>query len=79
MHEPAALDPAELGVLITVTAPDQRTAHPVSTFVAHASAHVKVSLPRPTVQGSPRDSDRYAGQQYAPLMAMELPEPDRPV
>ncbi|WP_063759106.1 DUF4387 family protein [Streptomyces scopuliridis] len=40
---------------------------------------VKVSLPRSTVQGSPRDSDRYAGRQYAPLMAMELPEPDRPV
>ncbi|PVE04483.1 hypothetical protein Y717_11765 [Streptomyces scopuliridis RB72] len=38
-----------------------------------------MSLPRSTVQGSPRDSDRYAGRQYAPLMAMELPEPDRPV
>ncbi|MFC9842760.1 DUF4387 domain-containing protein [Streptomyces sp. NPDC060223] len=35
---------------------------------------VKVSLPRPTVQGDLRDSDCYAGQQYAPLMAMKLPE-----
>ncbi|MFF3875422.1 DUF4387 domain-containing protein [Streptomyces sp. NPDC001978] len=35
---------------------------------------VKVSLPRPTIQGDLRDSDCYAGQQYAPLMAMELPE-----
>ncbi|CAL9658111.1 DUF4387 domain-containing protein [Streptomyces sp. NPDC003642] len=29
---------------------------------------VKVSLPRPTVQGDLRDSDCYAGQQYGPLM-----------
>ncbi|MFE4964367.1 DUF4387 domain-containing protein [Streptomyces sp. NPDC056660] len=35
---------------------------------------VKVSLPRPIVQGDLRDSDCYAGQQYAPLMAMKLPE-----
>ncbi len=35
---------------------------------------VKVSLPRPTIQGDLRDSDCYAGQQYAPLMAMTLPE-----
>ncbi|MFC9328846.1 DUF4387 domain-containing protein [Kitasatospora sp. NPDC057015] len=38
----------------------------------HALA-VKVSLPRPTVQGDLHDSDCYAGQQYAPLMDMELP------
>nr|WP_168504361.1 DUF4387 domain-containing protein [Streptomyces sp. S1D4-11]QIY93109.1 DUF4387 domain-containing protein [Streptomyces sp. S1D4-11] len=35
---------------------------------------VKVSLPRPAVQGDLRDSDCYAGQQYAPLMAMKLPD-----
>ncbi|MFE2916096.1 DUF4387 domain-containing protein [Kitasatospora indigofera] len=40
----------------------------------HALA-VKVSLPRPTVQGDLHDSDCYAGQQYAPLMDMELPAP----
>ncbi|MEV0579363.1 DUF4387 domain-containing protein [Streptomyces sp. NPDC050392] len=34
---------------------------------------VKVSLPRPTVQGDLHDTDCYAGQQYAPLMDMELP------
>ncbi|MBA6434891.1 MULTISPECIES: DUF4387 domain-containing protein [Streptomyces] len=33
---------------------------------------VKVSLPRPTVQGGPHDTDCYAGQQYAPLMDMEI-------
>ncbi|MFE9723365.1 DUF4387 family protein [Streptomyces sp. NPDC005794] len=155
-HEPDPLDPRELGVLITVTAPDQATAHAVATFVAHASSHlpipeydglvstlaypysppemdrgplyrftlnhvttgvtpteqtyealvatgflnkqlfatlyntapdnillvnhplaVKVSLPRPAVQGELRDTDCYAGQQYAPLMDMEV-APRRP-
>ncbi|MGW1208148.1 DUF4387 domain-containing protein [Streptomyces sp. NPDC002499] len=33
---------------------------------------VKVSLPRPTVQGDLHDTDCYAGQQYAPLMDMEV-------
>ncbi|WP_435532599.1 DUF4387 domain-containing protein [Streptomyces violaceusniger] len=33
---------------------------------------VKVSLPRPTVQGDLRDTDCYAGQQYAPLMDMDV-------
>ncbi|MFC9647169.1 MULTISPECIES: DUF4387 domain-containing protein [unclassified Streptomyces] len=48
--------------------------------IAHPLAlAVKVSLPRPTVQGSTHDSDCYAGQQYAPLMAMKLPDPGRPV
>ncbi|MFE5096903.1 DUF4387 domain-containing protein [Streptomyces sp. NPDC056638] len=35
---------------------------------------VKVSLPRPCVQGDLHDSDCYAGQQYAPLMQLQLPE-----
>ncbi|MGW0655305.1 DUF4387 domain-containing protein [Streptomyces umbrinus] len=35
---------------------------------------VKVSLPRPSVQGDQHDSDCYAGQQYAPLMELQLPE-----
>ncbi|MFD9187181.1 DUF4387 family protein [Streptomyces phaeochromogenes] len=39
----------------------------------HALA-VKVSLPRPSVQGDQHDSDCYAGQQYAPLMELQLPE-----
>ncbi|MER0429445.1 DUF4387 domain-containing protein [Streptomyces microflavus] len=33
---------------------------------------VKVSLPRPTVQGNLHDTDCYAGQQYAPLMDMDV-------
>ncbi|MFF3875423.1 acyclic terpene utilization AtuA family protein [Streptomyces sp. NPDC001978] len=46
-HEPDELDPAEIGVVITVTAPDQATAHAISTFVAHASSH----LPMPEYDG----------------------------
>ncbi|WP_376765995.1 DUF4387 family protein [Amycolatopsis pithecellobii] len=36
---------------------------------------MKVSLPRPTPQGNLGESDTYAGQQYAPLMQLRLPEP----
>jgi hypothetical protein len=61
--EPTDPHPRELGVLITVTAPDQATAHAVSTFVAHVSGH----LPIPEYDGlvstlaypySPPETDR---------------------
>ncbi|MDH6219727.1 acyclic terpene utilization AtuA family protein [Streptomyces pseudovenezuelae] len=61
--EPDPLTPRELGVLITVTAPDQQTAHAIATFVAHASSH----LPIPEYDGlvstlaypySPPETDR---------------------
>ncbi|MDH6565502.1 hypothetical protein M2160_000523 [Streptomyces sp. SAI-117] len=38
---------------------------------------VKVSLPRPTVQGDLRDSDCYAGQQYGPLMDLAVSTADK--
>ena len=41
-NEPAPLDPREVGVLITVTAPEQETAHAVATFVAHAGSHLPI-------------------------------------
>lgn len=41
-NEPDDLRPAEVGVLITVTASDQETAHAISTFVAHASSHLPI-------------------------------------
>ena len=41
-NEPSSLHPGELGVVITVTAPDQPTAHAVATFVAHASSHLPI-------------------------------------
>ncbi|MER0429446.1 acyclic terpene utilization AtuA family protein [Streptomyces microflavus] len=40
--EPDALAPRELGVLITITAPDQQSAHAIATFVAHASSHLPI-------------------------------------
>lgn len=37
------LTPREPGVLITVTAPEQATAHAIATFVAHASSHLPIA------------------------------------
>lgn len=41
-------------------------------FCDHARA-IKASIPRPHFQGDPRDSDGHGGQQYAPLMDIEIP------
>ena len=41
-------------------------------FCDHARA-IKASIPRPCFQGDPRDSDGHGGQQYAPLMDLEIP------
>ena len=38
----------------------------------HALA-IKASIPRPIAQGDVRDSDGHGGQQYAPLMDIEIP------
>ena len=34
---------------------------------------IKVSLPRPAVQGSPADRDIHAGQQFVPLLRLLVP------
>ena len=34
---------------------------------------IKVSFPRPQSSGSKLDNDAYGGQQYAPLLALEVP------
>jgi len=34
---------------------------------------IKVSFPRPQSSGSKDDSDVYGGQQYAPLLGLEVP------
>jgi hypothetical protein len=66
--EPAPLHADEVGVLITITAQEQRLAHDIATFVAHASSH----LPIPEYEGlvttiaypfSPPEIDR--GPLYA--------------
>jgi hypothetical protein len=38
----------------------------------HALA-LKASIPRPTTQGDVSDSDGHGGQQYAPLLDLEIP------
>ena len=40
-------------------------------YCDHAYA-IKASIPRPFFQGDPRDSDGHGGQQYAPLMDIEI-------
>ena len=40
-------------------------------FCSHALA-IKVSIPRPCSQGDIGDSDGHGGQQYAPLMDIEI-------
>lgn len=34
---------------------------------------IKISVPRPRVQGDIGESDMYAGQQYAPLVDISIP------
>jgi Domain of unknown function (DUF4387) len=34
---------------------------------------IKVSFPRPVVQGSRNDSDLHAGQQYVAILGIEVP------
>jgi Domain of unknown function (DUF4387) len=41
-------------------------------FCDHAQA-IKATIPRPYFQGDPRDPDSHGGQQYAPLMEIEIP------
>ena len=38
-----------------------------------AALAIKVSFPRPQSSGSKHDSDAYGGQQYAPLLGLEVP------
>ena len=35
---------------------------------------VKISIPRPVSQGDVGDADGHGGQQYAPLMDIEIPD-----
>lgn len=37
-----------------------------------AALAIKVSMPRPIVQCDPGDGDCYGGQQYAPLLTIEI-------
>jgi Domain of unknown function (DUF4387) len=44
----------------------------VLVFAADSALAVKASMPRVRCSGSPADSDVFGGQQYAPLLGLEL-------
>jgi hypothetical protein len=45
----------------------------VRLFVVPAALAIKISIPRPRFQGDLLDSDSHGGQQYAPLIDIEVP------
>ena len=49
------------------------TPEKVKFFYCDNAYAIKASIPRPHVQGGLRDSDSHGGQQYAPLMDIEIP------
>ena len=48
-------------------------AEKVKFFWCDNACAIKASIPRPYFQGDVRDSDSHGGQQYAPLMDIEIP------
>ena len=40
--------------------------------VVPAANAIKFSFPRPRIQGDPGETDMYSGQQYAPLIDLEV-------
>ena len=46
----------------------------VKFFTCDNALAFKASIPRPRFQGDILDSDGHGGQQYAPLMDIEIPE-----
>lgn len=45
----------------------------VQFFHCDPALAIKASIPRPTIQGDVSDPDGHGGQQYAPLMDIEIP------
>ena len=45
----------------------------VKFFLCDNALAIKASIPRPYTQGDPGDADGHGGQQYAPLMDIEIP------
>lgn len=45
----------------------------VQFFVCDSARALKASIPRPVIQGDVADSDGHGGQQYAPLMDIDIP------
>ena len=38
-----------------------------------AASAIKITIPRPTISGDTNDTDVYGGQQYGPLVDLEVP------
>lgn len=38
-----------------------------------AASAIKITIPRPTISGDTNDTDVYGGQQYGPLVELEVP------
>jgi hypothetical protein len=49
----------------------------VQVFLLDQLNAIKISLPRPVVQGAVNDADLHAGQQYVPLLPIEI-QPESP-
>jgi hypothetical protein len=62
------ITPASVGALYGVPADK------VECYYCDNALAVKASIPRPFIQGDIYDSDGYGGQQYAPLIAIEVPD-----
>jgi hypothetical protein len=45
----------------------------VAVYEVDAALAIKVSFPRPVPSGSIHDSDIFGGQQFAPLVTLEVP------
>lgn len=45
----------------------------VQVFLLDQLNAIKISFPRPVVAGAVNDPDLHAGQQYVPLLSIELP------
>ena len=43
-------------------------------FEHDAAKAIKISIPRPAIQGSRDDGDIYGGQQHGPLVELEIPD-----
>ena len=48
-------------------------ANEVKFFFCDNALAIKATIPRPYFQGDLRDTDGHGGQQYAPLMEIEIP------
>jgi hypothetical protein len=63
-----AITPAVIARLFNLAEAD------VKLFFADVALAIKATIPRPVFQGDLGDADGHGGQQYAPLMAIEIPD-----